>query len=352
VNTTKDELFPSLDEENVLSVATGRCSKEFRRKPDELQRLINEALDIIAALGVPLDETARRLERIAMAFLAVVDVSRARGWLSAKSLSDDWALATREIIAYWNERFGEAISSGGYDDIRRKDLLLLVHAGIVISDQPDSAHNNPRRSYALADDYIAAVRAYGTPSFEQKVRRVTASRPTLAERWDAERAAARVPIEVAPGRELSFGPGEHNMLIKAVILEFVPLYGSRAEVLYVGDAEKRDLHIDRDKLRALGFFELEHGELPDVVAYSASKGWLFVIEAVHSSGPISNVRHDRLKALLAESKAGVVFVTAFADRPSFRKWVKDIAWGTEVWIASEPGHLVHFDGERFLGPYA
>ncbi len=28
-----------------------------------------------------------------------------------------------------------------------------------------------------------------------------------------------------------------------------------------------------------------------------------------------------------------------------------IAWESEVWIAEEPMHMIHFNGERFLGPY-
>jgi hypothetical protein len=26
-------------------------------------------------------------------------------------------------------------------------------------------------------------------------------------------------------------------------------------------------------------------------------------------------------------------------------------WETEVWVAGSPTHLIHFNGERFLGPY-
>ena len=347
-----DQLFPHLDDEQILSVRSGHCSKEFRAKPPEIQQLINEALEVLVALGIPLDETVRRLERLALAFLAVADVRRSEDWPTAKSFSSGWALTTRQVIVYWNEHFGENVSSGSYDDIRRKDLLLAVHAGVVVPDQPDTARNNPRRAYALADEYAAAVRTYGTSGFEVAAERAITGKETLAERWAAERAIARIPIEVSPGVELSFGPGEHNMLIKAVIQQFLPRFGHDSVVLYVGDAEKKDLHIDHDRLRELGGVELDHGELPDVVAYSEGKNWLFVIEAVHSFGPISNVRHDRLKALLRHSTAGIVFVTAFFDRLSFRKWVKDIAWETEVWIAGEPDHLIHFDGERFLGPYA
>jgi hypothetical protein len=346
------ELFPRMDEEQVLSVESGHASKEFCAKPRALQGLINQALDILVAFGIPLDETARRLERIALAFLAVADVRHSKDWPTAKSLSDGWSLTTRQIIEYWNANFGENVSSGSYDDIRRKDLLLAVHAGVVVPDQPDTARNNPRRAYVLADEYADAVRAYGTPGFESAVELAITGKETLADRWTKERALSRIPIEVAPGVELSFGPGEHNMLIKAIIQRFLPKFGHDPVVLYVGDAEERDLHIDRDRLRDLGCFDLHRGELPDVIAWSRAKNWLFVIEAVHSSGPISNVRHDRLKALLHRSKAGIVFVTVFADRLSFRKWLKDIAWQTEVWIVSEPEHLIHFDGERFLGPYA
>jgi adenine-specific DNA-methyltransferase len=44
-------------------------------------------------------------------------------------------------------------------------------------------------------------------------------------------------------------------------------------------------------------------------------------------------------------------VTAFPDRVTFRKFAKDIAWETEVWIADNPDHMIHFNGDKFLGPY-
>jgi len=31
--------------------------------------------------------------------------------------------------------------------------------------------------------------------------------------------------------------------------------------------------------------------------------------------------------------------------------LNDISWETEVWVAESPTHLIHFNGERFLGPY-
>ena len=77
-----------------------------------------------------------------------------------------------------------------------------------------------------------------------------------------------------------------------------------------------------------------------------------LVEAVTSAGPVDMKRRQELAAIFANSKAGLVYVTAFATREAMRAFLTDISWETEVWIASAPDHLIHFNGERFLGPYA
>jgi hypothetical protein len=91
--------------------------------------------------------------------------------------------------------------------------------------------------------------------------------------------------------------------------------------------------------------------LPDIVAYSSSKNWLFLIEAVHTSGPISPERRLKFKELTKDVKAQVIYITAFLTRAKFREYVNDIAWETEVWIAEgdDADHLIHFNGDKFLG---
>jgi hypothetical protein len=91
--------------------------------------------------------------------------------------------------------------------------------------------------------------------------------------------------------------------------------------------------------------------MPDVVVFHRSKGWLVLIEAVTSHGPVNPKRHHELQELFANSRVGLVFVTAFLDRKGLNKYLGDIAWETEVWVAESPTHLIHFNGERFLGPY-
>ena len=160
-----------------------------------------------------------------------------------------------------------------------------------------------------------------------------------------------IPVELPSGIEIMFSPGAHNVLQKLIIEAFLPRYGFGAKVLYVGDTADKYLHLDREGLKELKFFEISHDQLPDIVAYSPSKNWLYLIEAVHTSGPVDELRLIKLKELTNECKAELIFVTAFLDKATFRKYAPEIAWETEVWIADNPDHLIHFDGDKFLGPY-
>ena len=91
--------------------------------------------------------------------------------------------------------------------------------------------------------------------------------------------------------------------------------------------------------------------MPDVVVHDTRRNWLLLIEAVTSAGPVDGKRRKELKELFAGCKAGLVFVTAFANREAMRSFFTQISWETEVWVAEDPDHLIHFNGERFLGPY-
>ncbi|HLE39935.1 MAG TPA: BsuBI/PstI family type II restriction endonuclease, partial [Nitrospirota bacterium] len=47
---------------------------------------------------------------------------------------------------------------------------------------------------------------------------------------------------------------------------------------------------------------------------------------------------------------GLIYVSAFPDFSEFHKHVGKIAWETEVWIAEFPDHMIHYNGDKFLGP--
>lgn len=335
------------------NILKGKLARQtFRQKSEDLQRLINQALHILCLLGIPMDHTPRRLERIALVFLAIADVKKCGNWKTAKDADDGRSMTTRQIISYMRQSFSETISHGSYDDIRRQDLLMPVNAGLIIQTNPDSNRNNPGRGYALNPEFSTIVRSYNEDGWISRVDEFMSRRRSLSEELSQPRQTQRIPVRMHSGEEITLGPGEHNELQKKIIEDFLPRFGFGAEVLYVGDAEKRLKYVNKERLDKLNFFTIGNGELPDVVAYSTPKNWLYCIEAVHSANPITPLRLRNFRKLLAGCSAEIIYVSAFMNRASFRKFVTEIAWETEVWIAESPDHLIHFDGEQFLGPYS
>jgi BsuBI/PstI restriction endonuclease domain/BsuBI/PstI restriction endonuclease HTH domain len=320
------------------------------RKSKNTVKLLEEAVSILVAVGLPINgKTERSLERMAMAFMAVAGVTNE--W---KTASDNRNLKTRDIIDFVNEHFEESMSSVSYDDIRRKDLKLLLVAGLVLnsSDKPNAATNDPKRGYSLSTDFMTLVQCYGTVSWTVNIDNFLSNQKTLDSILSRQRNLDRVAVTLpTTGIELSLSTGKHNELQKAIIEEFLPRYGHGCEVLYIGDTANKMLHIDAKKLEGLNFFELSHDELPDIIAYNHTRNWLYLIEAVHSGGTISEIRMLELKRLTQPCKAEIIYVTAFLSKSEFRKWAAEIAWETEVWIAENPDHLIHFNGNKFLGPY-
>ena len=212
------------------------------KKPVKMVRLFNEALFVLSKLGIPLEaSTPRELEKMAMAFLAVADIKRSADWQKARKREGKEALRSRDIITYLNTHFQEQISKGSYDDIRRKDLKMPVVAGIIVASANNlsAARNDPRRGYSLSSEYLEIIRTFGQTDWEDAVDEFIVDKPTLAERLDAARQIEIVPIRLPDGHELRFSPGEHNLLQKAVVDQFLPRYGYGAEVLYVGDTAKK-----------------------------------------------------------------------------------------------------------------
>lgn len=326
----------------------------FTLKKKENQELINTILFILDHFGIPIKQEkgySRSMEKMALSFLAVCGITKIEELKDCKDANTPHALTTRQIITFINANFEEKISSGSYDDIRRKDLKHLVLANIVNKSSPTSATNDSTRGYMLNPLYSDLIRSFGVNNWNQLVQKKLENVQKLSEKLRREREISKINVTLSNGTKLNFSLGEHNDLQKSIIEEFLPRYGFGAEVLYVGDTAKKHLHLDKQRLKELRFFDIAHEELPDVIAYSKEKNWLYLIEAVHSSGPISEERLLQLQGLTKDCSADIVYVTAFQNRAKFRTFIADIAWETEVWIADNPDHLVHFNGDKFLGPY-
>jgi hypothetical protein len=325
--------------------------KTFLTKSKLLQEKINETLSILEQFGLSIqDKTPRLKEKIAIAFLALGEMSEKSKWKELKSISKSQK-TSREIIIYENEKFNEDRSSGSYDDVRREDLKEMVLANIVLNSKPNSAKNDPTRKYGISEEYASVIRKFGSNDWGKRKNKIIKKNGKLIDRTNIPREFKKVPIKISENTELSLSVGEHNELQKAIIEEFLPRFCPDGELLYLGDSENKDLINEKEKLLEIGFFGLDHGMLPDIVAYRKDKKWLYLVEAVHTANPMTKTRKVELENLTSKCKVEIIYVSAFVNRKKFKEWVSDLAWETEVWISEEQDHLIHFNGHKFLGPY-
>ena len=118
----------------------------------------------------------------------------------------------------------------------------------------------------------------------------------------------------------------------------------------MGDTIEKDLVKDSCKLKELGFEITLHDKMPDVVLYREDVNWIYFVESVTSVGPMDPKRILEIAEMTENVVAGKVFVTAFLDFKTYKKFAESLAWETEVWIAEMPEHMIHLNGDRFLGP--
>lgn len=205
--------------------------------------------------------------------------------------------------------------------------------------------------YAVSEDALAAIRAYGTDAWIGAITQFIAAHGSLANRYAGHRSGGTlVPVTLPDGQEAILSPGTHNLVQKAIVEQFAPRFAPGSVLLYLGDTANKDLVVDHAALGELGLPVTDHDKLPDVVLFDPKRRWLFLIEAVTSHGPMTPKRIVELQEWLKGSNAAPVYVTAFPDMAEFRKHVTALAWETEVWIAELPDHMIHFNGDRFLGP--
>lgn len=260
-------------------------------KTGQVKQLILAMLDVLSQIGLPLRGLSdRRLEHIALTTLAVGGIKH--NLAEALSSNDGRYLKTREIIEFENRYLGENISSGSYDDIRRKHIALQVEAGCIVSSAlfGTQATNDPARGYSLSPIFADLLRQYSTPGWESALRIYKIESAKLPENIKSNQRKAQIPITLPDGLKLRLSTGEHNRLQKAIIERFLPTIGMGAEVLYVGDTANKCLYVNEAMLKEIGFYTIGREELPDVIAYTKARNLLFLIEAVHSSGPISELR--------------------------------------------------------------
>lgn len=330
-----------LAEEHVAAFAT-----DEHGSPLSEHRRIGEARDVLAALGLP---KAQRNERSALVLLALLNLTPDKPW----SDSEAPLIGITPMMDFMAEHYGKAYAPNSRETVRRQTVHQFMSAGLVVqnSDDPARPINSGKNVYQVPLEVLVALRSFGESDWELRLKVFQRNLRALADRWAAERAMLRLPLTLPDGSEVSLSAGGQNILIKQIIEEFCPRFAPGGHLLYIGDAEEKWARFESSALAGLGVVVNEHGKMPDVVVHHVDRDWLLLIEAVTSHGPVDPKRHDELASVFAKSSAGLVFVSAFPDLRVCSRFLGQIAWETEVWIAESPSHLVHFNGARFLGPH-
>lgn len=305
---------------------------------------VDEANEILIALGLPKPNT-----KAAYTLLALADMHERKVWRSAGGKTK----RIHDIIKYIRDVFRITYAENTREDFRKGVLKPFEQARIVDRnpDKPGLATNSPLTHYALSAAALTVLLSYGSEQFAAQTAAFTKAYGSLSDVYAAKRKRLLVPVTLPSGEKLMLSPGKHNELQAAVIATFAPRFAPGAQLLYLGDAEKKSLRVMNEELAKLGIPLTKHDKLPDILLYLPEKNWLLLIEAVSSHGPVSPKRRFELEKALAGSTADRVYVTAFNDFKEFKRHVHDIAWETEVWIAENPDHLIHYNGEKFLGPF-
>jgi adenine-specific DNA-methyltransferase len=344
-------IFPDQDgidkivtEELALNEKNGETTIQ---DPILAKKKIREALNILKILNVP---RAQQNDRSALTLLALTNIRAMMDW---KDASEN-LIGITEMMDYFRENYGIDYAPNTRETVRRQTVHQFLQIGLAIAnpDEPNRPINSPKTRYVIESKTLKLIRAFGTPNWEGNLRVYLRNALSLGNLQVRERAMPMIPVTLPGGESILLSSGGQNELIKQIIEEFCPRFTPGGKVVYIGDAGEKLNYKEIQYFEKLGIRIDKHGKMPDLIISLSEKKWLVLIEAVTSHGPIDLKRHNELRELFGGGSFGLVFVTAFQSRKAMHKYLSEIAWETEVWVSEAPSHLIHFNGERFLGPYS
>lgn len=301
---------------------------------------IEQIRKLLKDIGMPKKQQA---DVCCYSIQAMANVKSDEQWTDA---NNEW-IRIHDIIEFTNHNYDVQYAENSRETFRKQAMHHFRNAALI--EDNGQATNSPNYRYRLTDEALQLVRSLGSDSYSRTLSYFLATHEKLIDKYASKKEMEKMPIRINC-EEFTFSPGKHNELQKAIIEEFAPRFAPNAQCLYVGDTIEKDLFKDIEKLRELGFEITLHDKMPDVVLYREDKNWIYFVEAVTSVGPMDVKRIVEIKEMTRNVIAGKIFVTAFLDFDTYKKFSKDLAWDTEVWLAEVPEHMIHLNGDRFMGP--
>lgn len=300
----------------------------------------DEAKEILNALGVPAKQQNAMCCYVLLAMAGLIEEN---SWQDA---TNEW-IRIHDVIAFSNINYDTTYAENSRETFRKQAIHHFRNAAFI--EDNGEATNSPNYRYRLTGEMLDLIHSFGTDNWETKLTSFQKEHETLVQLYASKREQCKMPVRIN-NEDFTFSPGAHNQLQKAIIEEFAPRFAPNSECLYVGDTIEKDLIKNEEKLRDIGFAITLHDKMPDVILYSEEKDWLYFIESVTSVGPMEPKRIKEIEDMTINVTAGKIYVTAFLDFQTFKKFSSSLAWETEVWIAAMPDHMIHLNGDKFLGP--
>lgn len=301
---------------------------------------VEEAREFLKTIGMP---KAQQTDLCCYVILAMAGIKPDMSWSEA---TNEW-ICIHDMIQFVNTFYGVSYAENSRETFRKQALHSFRTAALI--EDNGKATNSPNYRYRLTEETVELLKTMQTPEWEIVLKRFFCYHKKLIDVYASKKQMTMMPVNIN-GEDFKFSTGKHNELQKAIIEEFAPRFAPNSECLYVGDTTKKDLVKNVDKLKALGFEITLHDKMPDVVLYREDENWIYFVESVTSVGPMDPKRILEITEMTKDVTAGKIFVTAFLDFKTYKKFAEELAWETEVWIAEMPDHMIHLDGDRFMGP--
>lgn len=301
---------------------------------------VEEARQLLKEIGMPDKQQA---DLCCYVLLAMANVKETDSWIFA---TNEW-IRIHDMIQFIGDNYGVTYAENSRETIRKQALHHFRTAALI--EDNGKATNSPNYRYRLTAETLEMIRSLGGYKADATIKRFITYHDKLIETYASKKEMTKMPVKIN-NEEFTFSPGKHNELQKAIIEEFAPRFAPNSECLYVGDTIEKDLVKNVSKLQELGFEITLHDKMPDVVLYREDKDWIYFIESVTSVGPMDPKRIIEISEMTKNVTAGKIFVTAFQNFAAFKKFSDSLAWETEVWISEMPDHMIHMNGDRFMGP--
>ena len=311
-----------------------------------INKKLEEAIEILKKFGMPSEQ---QNERTAYCLLSLLNVTPEKAWKNAENP----LVGITPMMTFAKEYYNKIYAPNSRETFRRFSTHQLVQAGIVLynPDEPNRPVNSPKAVYQISPAALKVIKTFGTSDFESLLSDFIQNQSTLAAQYAHEREMNMVSVKIKKNHMIQISPGKHSELIRDIIEQLAPRFLPNSTLIYVGDTGEKWGYYDQELAGNLLFNVQEHGKMPDVILYVEDKRWLVLIEAVTSHGPVDSKRYIELEELFSNVNVDKVYISAFPDKKTFMHYVQDIAWETEAWIADNPTHMIHFNGDKFLGPH-